>query len=485
MPHAARLTALSSPSTDRWPLASTVSDPRRGPGRRPACCAARWTRWGSRGCRPPGWGSPPRSRSSAPCWARAASTCGTRTRPRTCSRRCCVSRWRPTRSPRRATRRWTRTTPARRRWRSSAGWSAHSPAWPGSARPRTACSPRGGSMSNLLAVLIARDLAAARAGVDARRRGVHGLTRPVVFCSELAHFSVQRACAALGLGEDAVVTIGTDQAFRMRPDLLAAELRRPGRTPVAIVATAGTTDYGSVDPLTAIAELARAHRTWLHVDAAYGFGALFSGRLAPLLDGLALADSVTLDLHKIGWQPAATSVLLVADRNRFAALDRSVDYLNPPDDVDAGLDGLLGRSLQTTRRPDAVKVATTLRAYGRTGLGRMLDHCHELARAAAGRIVADGNLELLAPVTLTTVVFRFDADDGVQGEIRRRLLTSGRALIGRTTMPARAGRPATTALKLTLLNPNATPADIDALLDLVVETGRAVLADDLNGEGAA
>ncbi len=82
-------------------------------------------------------------------------------------------------------------------------------------------------------------------------------------------------------------------------------------------------------------------------------------------------------------------------------------------------------------------------------------------------------------------MFRFDADDGVQGEIRRRLLTSGRALIGRTTMPARAGRPATTALKLTLLNPNATPADIDALLDLVVETGRAVLADDLNGEGAA
>lgn len=176
--------------------------------------------------------------------------------------------------------------------------------------------------------------------------------------------------------------------------------------------------------------------------------------------------------------------MLVSDRGRFTAFDRSVDYLNPADDVDCGLDGLLGRSLQTTRRPDAVKVATTLTAYGRDGLGRMLDSCHELAHAAAARIVADSNLELLAPVTLTTVVFRVAGEnlaagelDAVQGEVRRRLLTSGRALIGRTTMPARDGRSATTALKLTLLNPNSTPADIEALLDQVVSTATDVLAD--------
>jgi L-2,4-diaminobutyrate decarboxylase len=339
----------------------------------------------------------------------------------------------------------------------------------------------GGSISNLLAMLIARDNAAAAAGIDARRRGVHGMPRPVVFCSELAHFSVQRACAAVGLGEDAVVTIPCDAEFRMRTDRLAEELARPGLTPVAVVATAGTTDYGSVDPLAEIATLARRHGVWVHVDAAYGFGALFSERLAPLVAELPHADSVTLDLHKIGWQPAATSVLLVADRRRFGAFDRSVDYLNPADDVDHGLDGLLGRSLQTTRRPDAVKVATTLTAYGREGLGRMLDTCHELAHAAAARIVADSNLELLAPVTLTTVVFRVaGVSDAVQGEVRRRLLTSGRALIGRTTIPSRSGRPAITALKLTLLNPNSTPADIEALLDQVVSVGT-----DVASEGAA
>ena len=348
----------------------------------------------------------------------------------------------------------------------------------------------GGSISNLLAVLIARDSAAAAAGVDVRRNGLQGVERPVVFCSELAHFSVQRACAALGLGESAAITVPSDDNFRMRTDVLADELERPGRTPVAVVATAGTTDFGSIDPIADIAAFARAYGVWLHVDAAYGFGALFSERLAPLLADLPLADSVTLDLHKIGWQPAATSVLLVADRTRFSAFDRSVDYLNPADDIDSGLDGLLGRSLQTTRRPDAVKVAATLTAYGRSGLGTMLDTCHELAHAAAARVVADSNLELLAPVTLTTVLFRVagqslqaTAADALQGEVRRRLLTSGRVLIGRTKLPARGGRPAVVALKLTLLNPNATATDIEDLLDQVVATGHDVLAD--SGEGAA
>ncbi|WP_328994581.1 aminotransferase class V-fold PLP-dependent enzyme [Kribbella sp. NBC_01245] len=352
----------------------------------------------------------------------------------------------------------------------------------------------GGSISNLLAVLIARDSAAAATGIDVRRNGLQGLHRPVVFCSELAHFSVQRACAALGLGEDAAITIPSDDHFRMRTDVLEQELRHQGRTPIAVIATAGTTDYGSIDPIAEIAELGRRYGAWVHVDAAYGFGALFSDRLAPLLADLPAADSVTLDLHKIGWQPAATSVLLVADRSRFASFDRSVDYLNPADDIDSGLDGLLGRSLQTTRRPDAVKVATTLTAYGRSGLGTMLDTCHELAHAAAARVVADSSLELLAPVTLTTVLFRVagqDLDpadlDAVQGEVRRRLLTSGRALIGRTKVPARGNRPAVVALKLTLLNPNATPTDIEGLLDLVVATGREVLAGrrETNGEGAA
>ncbi|MQA25542.1 MAG: aminotransferase class V-fold PLP-dependent enzyme [Micromonosporaceae bacterium] len=341
----------------------------------------------------------------------------------------------------------------------------------------------GGSLSNLLGLLLARDAVALRGGVDARRHGVSRLPGPVVFCSELSHFSVHRACAALGLGEGGVRPVPVDHRRRMRPEALRELLLSlgPDETPVAVVATAGTTDFGSVDPLPEIAEIAGSHGLWLHVDAAYGFGALFSDRLASRLTGLELADSITLDLHKLGWQPAAASVLLVSDAGAFTALDREVAYLNPADDVDAGYDGLLGRSLQTTRRPDAVKVAATLLAYGRAGLGRMVDACHDLARHAQRRIVAEPRLELVAPAELTTVVFRYCCgassaiEDRVNGALRRRLLESGEALIGRTSARvAGPGSPERVCLKLTLLNPTAGPADVDQLLDAVLTAGQAV-----------
>ncbi|MFB7467846.1 pyridoxal phosphate-dependent decarboxylase family protein [Streptomyces sp. NPDC056224] len=340
----------------------------------------------------------------------------------------------------------------------------------------------GGSLSNLLGLLLARDAAALRLGVDVREDGVAALPGPVVLCSELAHFSVQRACAALGLGERAVHPVPTDGRRRMRPAALAAALDGlgPGRTPLAVVATAGTTDFGSVDPLPELAEIAAGHGVWMHVDAAYGFGALFSERLACRLAGLELADSVTLDLHKIGWQPAATSALLVSDTTAFTALDREVAYLNPADDCDAGYDGLLGRSLQTTRRPDAVKAAATLLAYGRSGMGRMVDVCHGLARHAERRILAEPGLDLVSPAELTTVVFRYrgaDPDPGaadrLNGDLRRRLLETGSALIGRTEVRTNGpGSPARVCLKFTLLNPTATTDDIDGLVDLVLDAGR-------------
>ncbi|MEU3606802.1 aminotransferase class V-fold PLP-dependent enzyme [Streptomyces sp. NPDC035033] len=338
----------------------------------------------------------------------------------------------------------------------------------------------GGSLSNLMGLLLARDAAAHRRGADAREHGVAALPGPVVFCSELAHFSTHRACAVLGLGEAAVHPVPVDDRRRMRPDALRAALDAlgPDRTPVAVVATAGTTDFGSVDPLPQIAEIAAGHGVWMHVDAAYGFGALFSERLADRLAGLELADSITLDLHKTGWQPAAASVLLVSDTTAFTALDREVAYLNPTDDSEAGYDGLLGRSLQTTRRPDAVKAAATLLAYGRTGMGRLIDTCHDLARHAERRIAAEPDLDLVSPAELTTVVFRYRsadpaAADDVNGALRRHLLETGTALIGRTeATTAGPGAPRRVCLKFTLLNPTATTDDIDGLVDAVLDAGR-------------
>jgi L-2,4-diaminobutyrate decarboxylase len=340
----------------------------------------------------------------------------------------------------------------------------------------------GGSMSNLLALLLAREYSAGQRGVDTRRDGVSGLPRPVVLASDVAHFSVQRACAALGLGEAAVLPIAVDHRYRMRPDALATQLtqlRQLGAavTPVAVVATAGTTDFGSIDPLPEIAALAAEHRVWLHVDAAYGFGALFSDRMAPLLAGLPCADSVTLDLHKIGWQPASASAVLLRDAARFNPLNRQVAYLNPVDDTLAGYDGLLGRSLQTTRRPDTVKIAATILAHGRAGLGGMVDVCHDLARYAQRRIDTEPALELVSPAQLSTVVFRYrgsraGGDSTLNSALRRRLLRSGRALVGRTEVRLDGPTaPLSVCLKLTLLNPTARQHDIDSLLDVVLAAG--------------
>jgi L-2,4-diaminobutyrate decarboxylase len=150
--------------------------------------------------------------------------------------------------------------------------------------------------------------------------------------------------------------------------------------------------------------------------------------------------------------------------------------LNAPDDTEAGLPDLLGRSLRTTRRPDAFKIAVTLRALGRRGLGELVDRCHELAEGAAEHIERHARLELTAWPTLSTVVFRYrpsarsgvSADD-VNARLRRRLLDEGAAVIGRADL----GPDRTVHLKLTLLNPAAELRDIEALLELVAAAGQA------------
>jgi L-2,4-diaminobutyrate decarboxylase len=348
----------------------------------------------------------------------------------------------------------------------------------------------GGSLSNLLALMLARDAAGQSAGVDVHRQGTAGLLAPVVYCSELAHFSVHRACAALGLGEDAVRMVPSNGRRKLCTRQLRTMLEagRGHTTPLAIVCTAGTTDFGSIDPLHALADLAREFDVWLHVDAAYGFGCLFSRKLAPLLDGISRADSVTLDLHKLGFQPAATSVLLLGDTAGFGSLEREVPYLNPSDDTEAGFDGLLGRSLQTTRRADAIKAVASMLALGKRGLGELVDACHDLAAHAELRIAESANLRLVAGASLSTVLFRYhpagelsaEVLEELQGTLRRRLLERGIALIGRTVARLDGDSMPRTCLKLTLVNPTTTPGDLDDLLRAVVRMGRE-LESELRG----
>ncbi|MEU0396115.1 aminotransferase class V-fold PLP-dependent enzyme [Streptomyces sp. NPDC006208] len=300
----------------------------------------------------------------------------------------------------------------------------------------------GGTESNQLALLLARER--------------HGTLQ--VICSATAHHSVHRAAWLLGLPEP--VTVPAPAGILDPAALDEALTDLPG--PLLVVATAGTTDTGRIDPLPEIAALTRRHGAELHIDAAYGGPLLFSAQHRALLTGLDRAHSVTLDLHKLGWQPVAASLLAVPERAALAPLGHTADYLNPADDSDAGLPDLLGRSLRTTRRPDILKIAVTLRALGRSGLADLVDRTCAAAGQFADLVDKNPGLTLYERPTLTTVLFRpTEATDEQTAGIRRTLLNQGRAVLGRAHADGRLW------LKATLLNPHTTPGDLETLIALV------------------
>ncbi|EGX57191.1 amino acid decarboxylase [Streptomyces zinciresistens K42] len=301
----------------------------------------------------------------------------------------------------------------------------------------------GGTESNQLALLLARE--AHGAGL----RLVHGAN---------AHHSLPRAAWLLGLPDPVAVPA---PAGTLDPAALDDALTRlPG--PHLVAATAGTTDAGLIDPLPEIAARCAAHGARLHIDAAYGAGLLFSDRHRHRLTGLHAAHTVTLDLHKLGWQPVAAGLLAVRDPHDLDALHHRADYLNAHDDTEAGLPDLLGRSLRTSRRPDALKIAVTLRTLGRHGLGRLVDQVCDTAHHFAALVHDHPGFELHQPPTISTVLFRpAHAPDTAVAAVRRTLLTDGHAVLGRARADGRLW------LKATLLNPRTRPDHLARLLKLV------------------
>ncbi|WP_333763844.1 pyridoxal phosphate-dependent decarboxylase family protein [Streptomyces sp. IBSBF 2390] len=304
----------------------------------------------------------------------------------------------------------------------------------------------GGTESNQLALLLARE--------------AHGSGLRLV-CGAGAHHSLPRAAWLLGLPDPVVVP--TPQGI-LDPAALHHVLT--GRTgPLLVAATAGTTDAGLIDPLPEIAGLCAAHGARLHIDAAYGGGLLFSDRHRDKLAGLEAAHTVTLDLHKLGWQPVAAGLLAVTRPHELAALHQRADYLNADDDTEAGYPDLLDRSLRTTRRPDILKIAVTLKTLGRSGLGAMVDQVCARAREFAALVHTHPGFELYGRPVISTVLFRpAGADDDTVAAVRRGLLEEGRAVLGRARLDGRLW------LKATLLNPHTGPDELAQLLELAERT---------------
>ncbi|MEU8553509.1 lysine decarboxylase DesA [Streptomyces anthocyanicus] len=332
----------------------------------------------------------------------------------------------------------------------------------------------GGTQSNLQALLLAREEAKAEDFADLR-----------IFASEASHFSVRKSAKLLGLGPDAVVSIPVDRDKRMQTVALARELERcarDGLVPMAVVATGGTTDFGSIDPLPEIAGLCEQYGVWMHVDAAYGCGLLASLKYRDRITGIERADSVTVDYHKSFFQPVSSSAVLVRDAATLRHATYHAEYLNPRRMVQERIPNQVDKSLQTTRRFDALKLWMTLRVMGADGIGALFDEVCDLAAEGWKLLAADPRFDVVVQPSLSTLVFRhIPADVTDPAEIdranlyaRKALFASGDAVVAGTKV---AGRH---YLKFTLLNPETTPADIAAVLDLIAGHAEQYLGDSLD-----
>lgn len=324
----------------------------------------------------------------------------------------------------------------------------------------------GGTQSNFMGLLLARDEVCRRvSNWDVFENGLPDYAgRLRVLTSKTAHFSVVKSLAQLGLGARAVVAVDCDAQGRMKPAALEealAEIDQQLLIPMAVAATAGTTDHGAIDPLDEIARICQARQIWLHVDAAYGGGLILTEQRARL-GGIERADSVTLDFHKFFYQPISCGLFLLRDGSRFRHIEHHADYLNREADPRPNL---VEKSVATSRRFDALKIWLTLKSIGPETLGRMVERTMNLAGHAAQTIAADPKFQLFAEPQLSTVLFRFGASDELNRDLHEQLLASGRAIIGRTVIDG------TVALKLTVLNPCLTESDLDELIELIRAEG--------------
>jgi L-2,4-diaminobutyrate decarboxylase len=329
----------------------------------------------------------------------------------------------------------------------------------------------GGTQSNFMGLMLARDTFAKHVcGWPIQERGLPpAASRFRILCSEDAHFSLRQSAAILGLGQGAVVPVPVDLQRRMNAAAAATvidDLITRGDHPIAIAATAGTTDSGAIDPLPELAALARHYGLWLHVDAAYAGALILSDRHRTRLAGVHLADSITVDFHKLFYQPISCSAFLVRDRAAFDLIRIHADYLNPASNEAAGMLDLVTKSIQTTRRFDGLKPFVSLHALGRKRIAAMIDNTIDVAQAAATLIQSDHDLELALPPSLNALMLRFHPQgtaeeelDAVNLAIQQRLLMEGHAMLARTQFNGRL------FLKITLLNPRTTLSDIAVILD--------------------
>lgn len=316
----------------------------------------------------------------------------------------------------------------------------------------------GGSAANLTALATAREAKVGAHDDDA-----------ILYCSDQTHSSVGRAARVLGFGPQQVRVVPSDQHFRLRADALRAAMITDllaGRRPLAVVASAGATNTGAVDPLVDVADLCAEHDVWFHVDAAYGGFAALTERGAAMLEGIDRADSITLDPHKWLFQPMECAAVLVREpgalERAFAVLP---DYLaeahGGEDEVDFS-----DRGLQLSRSARSLKVWTSIATFGVAAFRATIDRNLDLAALAERIVEEDPDLELMNPATLGIVCFRRRVEGAgedrvaeVNSALVTALMESGRGMVSTTRLHGRY------AVRLVVLNHLTGESDVRDVLE--------------------
>ncbi len=333
----------------------------------------------------------------------------------------------------------------------------------------------GGSAANLMGLTMARE-----ARIPANEQGLHKAAAGVIYASSEVHMAVPKAVAMIGIGRGNLRTIPCDASYRMVTGKLEEAIRRDkemGLVPVAVVASAGTVNTGAIDPLREIAEIAHAHGAWMHVDGAYG--ALAAIAIPEKFEGLAMADSISLDPHKWLYQPLDCGCLLYRDlamaRKTFAYTGDYAKQLS--DDPVEGF-AFFEESIELSRRCRALKLWLSLRYHGmaafRTAIRKDLDSARRLAAAVAQTPA----LELVATGELSAVGFRHllskeasEADrDRFNLAVMKRMVRRGKVYLSNATLEGKF------CLRACIVNHLTKESDIDAVVPEVLATAQEVLA---------
>ncbi|MFL6427462.1 MAG: pyridoxal phosphate-dependent decarboxylase family protein [Acidobacteriaceae bacterium] len=327
----------------------------------------------------------------------------------------------------------------------------------------------GSSSANLMALCMARE-----AKVPANEGGVRG---GVVYCSAEAHMSVPKAAALLGLGHQAVRLIPVDRDFRMRLDALRAAIVRDvdrGLKPIAVVASAGTTATGSIDPIAALADVCAEYELWLHVDGAYG--ALACLAIPDAFRGLDHANSLSLDAHKWLYQPTGCGCLLYRNpEDARKAFSHSGEYARSLSNDPVEGFAFFEESIELSRPFRALKLWLSLRYHGLNAFAESISEDLRLAQVLANCVDADPRLERLAPVALSAVCFRYTEAAGDLNKLNRtildRVVRRGRVNLSNASLDGKF------ALRACIVNHRATEEDVRSIVAEVLAAAGEILAE--------